>query len=30
MKRSLRFIKHAIRLRSFSLARWLIDYEDHE
>jgi hypothetical protein len=26
----LRFIAHAWRLRSFSLARWVIQYEQHE
>lgn len=28
--RLIRFIRHAIRLRSFALARWVDAYENHK
>lgn len=28
--RATRFIRHLTRLRSVSLARWVMDYEDNE
>lgn len=28
--RPIRFLLHALRLRSISMARWVMDYEDHE
>jgi len=30
MARAIRFIKHLIRLRSFSLALWVLEYETHK